>query len=274
MRDNGYVEGQSFDMAERFAEGDYTRLATGAEELVSLKPGVIVALDPTAAAVVKKGTSAIPIVAPILVEPVNQGLIESYARPGGNVTGISISVKGLRAKIVELVRELVPSATAVGLLFNPTNAGNLFSRQEVEAAGKAGGMKIVSAGVTAPAEVEPAFDVLVGARVEAVIVIGDPMLIGDRAHVAGLAVAARLPTLSNLRQFAEAGCLITYGVDPAQNYRRAAHFVDKILKGAKPADLPVEFPTRIEMVINLKTAKAIGLTFPPSLLARADEVIE
>ena len=274
MHDHGYMEGQGFDITLRFADDDYSRLTALAQELVSLNPDVIVPIEPVAAGAVKHATSTIPIVAPLLVDPINLGLIESYARPGGNVTGISISVQGLRGKLVEITRELVPKVATIGILFNPTNPGNLASREDIEAAGAASGVAIVVVGVAGKIDLDPAFHALTAAQVEGVIVLGDAMLVGERARIAGLAAAAHLTTLSNTRAFVEAGCLLSYGVNLQRNERRAAYFVDKILKGAKPADLPVEVPTKLELVVNLQTAKALGFVVPTSILLRADEVIE
>jgi putative tryptophan/tyrosine transport system substrate-binding protein len=274
MRDHGYVEGQSFDFIVRFADADRARLATAVEELLSLKPDVIVAIDPVAAGAVKKATSAIPIVASILIDPVNQGLIASYARPGGNLTGIANVVQGLNGKIIEIARELVPSAAAIGLVYNPTNPNHTTGRPEFEAAATASGVKVILAAVAAQSDFDQAFGALAGAGVQAVVIIADPMFLGECQRIAALAEAAHLPTISNSPDFVEAGCLISYGVDQLATARRAALFVDKILKGAKPADLPVEFPTKVDLVVNLKTAKTLGIAVPPSIMLRADRVIE
>jgi putative tryptophan/tyrosine transport system substrate-binding protein len=274
MRDAGYVEGEGFDFAFRFADGDLTKLTADAEELVSLKPDVIVPIDPVATGAVKKATSTIPIVAPILVDPVNQGLIASYSRPGGNLTGVANIVPGLWGKVVEIAHELVPTAATIGLLFNPANPTHVHVRPEIESAGVASGVKIVAAGAAATTELDPAFKALVAAGVQAVLVIADPLFLGETVRISALALGVHLPTLSNAREFVEAGGLISYGISLAANEHQSASFVERILRGAKPADLPVEFPTKIEMVVNLKTARALGLTVPPTLLASADEVIE
>ena len=274
MRDHGYVEGQHYEIAYHFADDDFARLPALAEELVELKPDVIVASNTTAALAAKKATQSIPIVATLLSDPVNLGLVASYGRPGGNVTGILTLVEGLSGKQVEIALELIPAATKLGVLFNPTNPVATAQRQEIEAAGAAKGIKVVAAEARTKGDLDPAFTSLIAAAVQAVIVVRDTLLVGERVHVAELAAAAHLPTVSSIPEEVKAGGLIAYGISIRANLHRAAYFVDKILKGAKASDLPVEFPTKFELVINLKSAKALGLTVPPTLLTRADEVIE
>jgi putative tryptophan/tyrosine transport system substrate-binding protein len=274
MRARNEVEGQSFDITYRFADEDNARLTALVEDLVRLNADVIVASQTSAALAAKKATQSIPIVAALLDDPVRMGLIASYARPGGNLTGIAVNVEGLNTKQVELVSELVPGVAAVGLLVNPTNPTDLTQRQDIEAAGAAQGFKMTVAEASAKDDLDQAFRSLSDAGVQAVIVLRDAMMVGERRRVAALALAAHLPTVFGIHEHVEAGGLISYGVSVHANFRRAAYFVDTILRGAKPADLPVEFPTELEMSINLKTAKALGLAVPPSLLARADEVIE
>jgi putative ABC transport system substrate-binding protein len=274
MRDLGYVERQGFNIAYNFADGDYTRLTGLAAELESLKPEVILAAEPPAAGAAARATSSTPIVSPILFDPVKVGLVASYARPGRNVTGILVSVQGLLGKEIELLREVVPGATTIGVLFNPANPSSVGSRQEVDAIGRTNGLKIILAEASAKTDLDSAFDSLVAANVQVVLVVADPMFISQRERIASLAAAAHLPTISNAREFVEAGALMNYGVSLSANFYRAAYFVDKILKGDRPADLPVEFPTKIEMIINLKTAKALGIDIPASVKVLADEVIE
>jgi ABC-type uncharacterized transport system substrate-binding protein len=274
MRDHGYVEGQSYDIAYRFADDDAARLPALAEELVQLKPDVIVASNTTAALAAKKATQSIPIVIPILAGAVNLGLVTSHARPGGNVTGILAFIDGLPGKQVEIALELIPTATKLGVLFNPTNPAGTAQRQEIEAAGAAKGIKVVAAKARTKGDLDPAFTSLTAAGVQVVIVVRDTLLLGERVHIAELAAAAHLPTVAGIAEHAKAGGLIAYGISTPANVRRAAYFVDKMLKGAKASDLPVELPTKVELVINLKTAKALGLSIAPSLLSRADEVIE
>jgi putative tryptophan/tyrosine transport system substrate-binding protein len=274
MRDLGYVEGQGVDLAYRFADGNYAALPALAAELASLKPDVIVAAEPPAALAAKNATSSIPIVSPILVDPVKLGLVASYRRPGGNVTGILVRVEGLMGKQLELLRELVPGAATIGVLVNPKNASGVLSQQDLEAAGSTTGIKMITAEAATTTDLDAAFKALIAAGTQALVVVADPMFISQRERIGSLAAAAYLATISNAREFVEVGALVAYGVSLAANFHRATYFVDKILNGAKAADLPVEFPTKIEMVLNLKTAKALGLTIPPTLLARADEVIE
>jgi ABC-type uncharacterized transport system substrate-binding protein len=199
---------------------------------------------------------------------------ELGARPGSTVTGTLTQVDGLMGKQVELVRELIPHATTVGVLLDPQNQTHAGLRNEIEAAASAAGIKVVAASASSKAEIAPAFQKLSQAGAQAVIVPRDGLFLAESGRITELARAARVPTAHSLREETEAGGLISYGVNVPANFRRAAYFVDKILKGAKPADLPIEFPTRLELVINLKTAKALGLEVPPSLLSRADEVIE
>jgi putative tryptophan/tyrosine transport system substrate-binding protein len=208
------------------------------------------------------------------VEPVGLGLIKSDAKPTGNVTGLLASLPGLPAKQLELVRDLLPGATRIGLLVNPINVSDLSQRQEIQAAGAAMAVTLIPVETRTPEDLDSAFPALARERADVVIVLRDPLFFTRRRTLAAAALASRLPTIYSLREHVDDGGLISYGIDISQNYRRAADYVAKILKGAKPGDLPVEFPTKLELVINLPTARALGLVVPPSLLARADEVIE
>ena len=274
MRDLGYVEGQNVDFAYRFGNFDRARVPALADELVRLNPHLIFAADPIAVLVVKSAAPATPIVCALLIDPIKAGLARSLARPSGTVTGTLTQVDGLMGKQVELVRELMPHVTTIGVLVDPPNQTHAGLRHEIEAAASAAGIKVVGASSSSKAEIAPAFQKLSQAGAQAVIVPRDGLFLAESERIAELARAARLPTAHSLREETEAGGLISYGVNVPANFRRAAYFVDKILKGAKPADLPIEFPTRLELIINLKTAKALGLEVPASLLARADEVIE
>ena len=274
MRDLGYVEGQNIEIAYRFGNFDRARVPALAEELVRLSPHLILAADPIAVLVVKSAAPATPIVCALLIDPIKGGLARSLARPAGTVTGTLTQVDGLMGKQVELVRELMPHATTVGVLVDPPNQTHSGLRHEIEAVASAAGMKVFAASASSQAEIAPAFQKLSQAGVQAVIVPRDGLFLAERERIAELARAARLPTAHSLREETEAGGLISYGVNVPANFRRAAYFVDKILKGAKPSDLPIEFPTRLELIINLKTAKSLGLEISPTLLARADEVIE
>jgi putative tryptophan/tyrosine transport system substrate-binding protein len=274
MRDLGYVEGQNVEIAYRFGNFDRARLAALAEELLRLSPHLIFAADPISVLVVKSAAPTTPIVCALLIDPVKGGLARSLARPGGTVTGTLTQVDGLMGKQVELVRELMPNATKVGVLVDPPNQTHAGLRHEVEATASAAGIKVVASSASSKEEIAPAFQKLSQAGVQAVIVPRDGLFLAESELIAELAQAARMPTTHSLREEAEAGGLISYGVNVTANFRRAAYFVDKILKGGKPGDLPIEFPTRLELIINLKTAKAIGVDVPWFLQQRADEVIE
>jgi putative ABC transport system substrate-binding protein len=239
-----------------------------------LQPDVIVAIDPPAALAAKKATASLPIVAAILNDPVRLGMIESYARPGGNVTGILSQVEGLPGKQVEIARELVPGLTVLGVLVNPANATHGYQRQEIEAAATSSGIKIVAVEARSKADLEPAFKALHAAGVRAGVVLRDFLFVEEFRSIAELATTLKLATIASQNTYVEVGGLVSYGVDDSENHRRAADFVDRILKGGKPADLPVEFSTKLVTSINMRTAKALDLTIPPTLLARADKVIE
>ncbi len=274
MRDLGYVEGRDFDVAYRFSEGYQDRLPALAEELVQLRPHVILASAVVAAAAARQATSSIPIVCPALADAVHLALVVSEARPGGNVTGIEPYVAGLPAKQMELAREIVPGASSVGLLTNMKDPKAPPQMQELEATARALEVKMLSADANQPEDLDDALQTLARARVDVVIVLQTSMLISENARIAQSALAKRLPTVYGYREHVVAGGLISYGVDLRWCFHRGAYFVDKILHGIPAGELPVEFPTKVLLSVNLKTAKALGLTVPPTLLARADEVIE
>jgi putative tryptophan/tyrosine transport system substrate-binding protein len=274
MRELGQIEGRDFEMVYRSANLQVERLPKAAEELVQLNPDIIVAPATLQAVAAKKATDTIPIVVPVLADPVGLGFVASEARPGGNVTGIAPYVKGLPAKQLELAREVVPGARRIGLVDDVNDPKAHPQRREIEATGKELEIKIVPAEVRTAGDIGSAYDALAAGGVEVVIVEQSNMLVVLRKQIAEAAAAKRLPTVYGYREHVEAGGLISYGVNLNSCFHRAAYYVDRILKGTKPGDLPVEFPTRIELVINLKTAKTLGLEIPPTLLARADEVIE
>jgi putative tryptophan/tyrosine transport system substrate-binding protein len=274
MRELGYVEGRDYAFEDRYADGDVTRLSLLAEVLVRLKPDLIVAGPTVAVLAAKQATANIPIVGVNLNDPVGMGLVASEARPGTNVTGILVLVEGLAGKQVEIALDLVPGANKIGVLVNVNNPSNLSQRREVEAAAAKIGVSMATVEARAADDIGSAFQLFVRERASIVVVLGDAMFLDARRRIAAFALASRLPTVHGFREHVEDGGLVSYGIDVRQNYRRAAYFVDRILKGEKPGDLPVEFPTKLGLVINLTTAKAIGLTVPPALLARADEVIE
>jgi putative tryptophan/tyrosine transport system substrate-binding protein len=221
----------------------------------------------------RAASATVPIVCPLLENPVRLGLVASENRPGGNVTGLLRYVDGLAGKHVELARELIPGIIRIGLLVNPGNP-DASPRRDVEAAASALAVNIVPVEASTPNDLDAAFQKLVSERVPAVIVVHDTIFFVERRRIVTLAAAARLPTIWSDRQFAKEGGVLSYGIDEADSFRRAAGYVVKILRGARPGDLPVELPVKFELVISLKTAKALGLEVPPTLLARADEVIE
>ena len=274
MHDLGYLEGRDFEIAYRYANGYAERLPVLAEELVRLKPNVILAAATGQAVAARKATATIPIVTPALADAVHLRLVASDARPGGNVTGITPYVAGLPAKQMELTREIVPGAGRIGVVndMNDPKAGPQWL--ELEAAGRDLGVTVAAAEVRSPDELDRAFQALAKERLDAVIVLQTSMLLSERRKIAGLAAATRLPAIYGYREHVVDGGLISYGVDLRDCFRRSAAYVRKILNGTAPGDLPIEFPTKLELIINLKTAKALGLEVAPTLLARADEVIE
>ena len=274
MRDLGYVDGQQFDIAYRFADGYVERLPTLADEMVRLNPSVILAPASGPAVAARKATATIPIVTPALADAAHLGLIANEARPGGNVTGISPYVAGLPAKQLELAREIVPGAGSIGVLANLTDAKAPPQLQELKGGGQQLGINVVAAEADTPDDVDGAVRMLASQRVGVMIVLQTSMLLSERRKIATLVAMAQIPTVYGYREHVDAGGLISYGVDLRACFRRGAYFVDKILHGTAPGNLPVEFPTKLELVINLKAARALDLTVSPSLLARADEVIE
>ena len=274
MRELGYVEGNNFDIVYRYSEGYQDKLPTLAQELVQLKPNVIVASAMISAVAAKNATSTIPIVSPGLADAVRLGLIASEARPGGNVTGLEPYVAGLPAKQMELAREIVPSAIRVGLLTDVKDQKVIPQIHELEAAGRALEVKVVAADASRPEEIDGALQTLANEHVEVVIVLQTSMLVSESQRIATLALAKKLPTVYGYREHVVAGGLISYGVDLRWTFHRSAYFVDKILHGATPSDLPVEFPTKMWLAANFKTARALSITVPQTLLVRTDEVIE
>src|SRR5262245_24751024 len=274
LQELGYVEGRNIDIVYRYADGAQEPLPPLADELVRLKPDVIVTGSTNATLAVKQATATIPIVCTVLTDPVAFGFVESQARPDGQVTGILTTLEGLTGKQMELLLELVPGATRIGMTLNTRNQTHTLYQREVKAAANALGVTLVPVDIRAANELNAAFQTVVRERVELVLMLGDALIMTERRQIADLATAAQLPSMYAYREYAVAAGLISYGINMRESNRRAAAYVDKILKGSKPGDLPVEFPTKLEMVINLKTAKALGITIPPLVLARADEVIE
>ncbi len=273
LRDLGYIEGQTIAIEYRWAEGSPARLPSLAAELVQLKVDVIVTQGELATRAVKEATSTIPIVMAFSGDPVQAGLVASLGRPGGNVTGQSSLVPELTAKRLQLLKEVVPKVSRVAILFNP-NLSIALSVKEAQAAARTLGLKVHPVEVRTPDELGRAFDTITKERAQALLLFGDPFTITHERRILDLAAKRRLPTISVFKEFADRGGLMSYGPNLLDSFRRAATYVDKILKGTKPADLPVEQPTRFVLAINMKTAKALGLTIPPSVLIRADQVIQ
>jgi putative ABC transport system substrate-binding protein len=270
----GYVEGKNMIVEYRYADGKFDRLPDLAKELATLKVDVIVTGGPTATRPAKKATATIPIVMAQDTDPIGNGFVESLARPGGNITGLSNYHPDLTGKQLELLKEIVPKLTRVAVLGNSKEPGNVQAIQETKLAGTGLKLQLRYLDVQNPHEIKNAFEAAIKERADALLILSSPLATSHRTELAQLALKNRLPTMYQVSESVEAGGLMTYGVSTADLWRRAATYVDKILRGAKPADLPVEQPTKFELVINLKTAKQIGLTIPPTVLARADRVIK
>ena len=274
LRELGYVEGRNITTESRNAGGKNERLRSLAEELVGLQVDVIVTVNTQAAQAAKKATSAIPIVMTRVADPVKSGLVSSLSRPGGNITGLSFLPEVLSAKQLQLVKEALPRASRVAAMWHAGNPGAPITVNGMEAASAQLGLQLLRVSVQAPGDFLGAFETVSRGRAEALVVVDDAQVTRYRVEILRLAGKHALPVISFYKPFVEAGGLLAFGASTHEMYRRAADYVDKILRGAKPADLPVEQPTKFELVINLKTAKALGITIPPSLLARADQVIE
>jgi putative tryptophan/tyrosine transport system substrate-binding protein len=274
LRELGYVEGKNIVIEQRYADGKFDRLPALAAELVRLKVDIIVTAGPQATGPAKQATSTIPIVMAQDPDPVGNGFVASLARPGGNITGLATFAPELSGKQLELLKETVPKLSRVAVFGTSINPGNAQNLKEVELAAKAFGVKLQYLDVLSPKDFETAFRAASKGLADAVLMLPGSVLGLQRAQLADLAVKGRLPTIYPQAEFTEAGGLMYYGTNTPDLFRRAATFVDKILKGAKPADLPVEQPKQFEFTINLKTAKQIGLRIPPSVLARADRVIK
>jgi putative tryptophan/tyrosine transport system substrate-binding protein len=272
LRDLGYVEGKNIVIDYRYAEGKFDRFPELAAELVRLKVYVIVAVSTVAARAAKNATRTIPIVA-LSGDPVETGLVASLARPGGNVTGLASLAPELSTKRLELLKEIVSKVSLVAVLWNPNGPAPVLAFKETQLAAKRLGLLLQSLEVRGPDDFESAFGGAIRERASALLVISDPLTNTHQRRIVELAAKNRLPAIYPIREFVQAGGLMAYAPDRLEQYRRVAYYVDKILKGAKPADLPVEQPTKFEFVINLKAAKQIGLTIPPNVLARADKVI-
>jgi putative ABC transport system substrate-binding protein len=273
LRERGWIEGRNIAIELRWAEGKNERYADIAAEFVRLNVDVIVTTGTAAVVAAKQATSVIPIVFTSAGDPVATGLVASLARPGGNVTGLSNQLPDLAGKRLELLREIIPDLHRLAILTNVGNPIGALETGEVQAAARTLGLEILPLEIRRAEDIGPAFEALKD-RADALYVVAEPLLSGNHVRISTLALGARLPTLLGIRDYVEAGGLVSYGPNTPDLFRRAADLVDKILRGAKPKDIPVEQPAKFDLVINLTTAKALGLTIPPTLLARADEVIE
>jgi putative ABC transport system substrate-binding protein len=277
LRERGYVEGQNIVIEYRSADGKIERLPGLAIELVRLKVDLIIAGNTPMARAAQQATTSIPIVGSVMGDPVGDGLVASLARPGGNITGLTFLGPELVPKRLGLLKEALPRVSRVAALWHPGSFGDRTIRdmlKETEAAARTLGVQLQLVEVRGPDDFDRAFSTMTKERTEALVQVPSTMLFNERRHIVALVTKHRLPSMFHAREFVELGGLISYGASITDLYRRAATYVDKILKGARPADLPVEQPTKFELVINLKTAKALGLTIPQSLLLRADEVIQ
>jgi putative tryptophan/tyrosine transport system substrate-binding protein len=274
LHDAGYVEGQNIAIEYRWAQGKPERFPDLAAEMVRLKVDVIVTGVDRSTQAAQAATRSIPIVMAIASDPVALGFVASLARPGGNITGLSLQFQDLPGIRLQLLREAVPKAKRVAILWDPTEPGRRDTVRQAAVAARGLGLELQALEVRSPAELDSAFTNMTRGAAAAVLVLESARFGAQRRRIAELTLTSRLPAMCVQRRYAEDGCLMSYGASFTDLYRRAASFVDKILKGAKPADLPVEQPTTFELIINLKTARALGLTIPPSLLARADQVIE
>ena len=274
LHELGYREGQNMTLAYRSAEGRPEQLAPLAMELVRAHPDVLIAgFGTLAAQAAQAATTTIPIVFTNLGDPVGAGLVASLGRPGGNVTGLTDQARDLPGKRLQLLQELTPGTQVIAVLMNPDTPFTALALKEAQTAAEAVHLRLVVLEARTADQVAGRFEAAIAAGAGGLLVLEDPLTYSLRRHLAELAAQFRLPTVYGYRDFAEAGGLMSYGTDRRQMYRRAAEYVDKILNGAKPADLPVEQPTTFELVLNLKTAQALGLTIPPTLLFQADEII-
>jgi putative ABC transport system substrate-binding protein len=275
MRDLGYEEGRDYRLELRWGEGRLERMPALAAELVKLKVRIIVASSSPSVLAAKDATRAIPIVMPTSSDPVAEGLAASLARPGGNITGISTMAPELGAKRLEMLRQVLPKRShSVGVLWNPAYKGMGARYQEARSAGSAVGVDVRSIEVRDSREMEAAFDSVVRDRPDGLLLLADPLTMSLRARIVEFAREKKLPAIYETREFADAGGLMSYGPNISEQSRRSAYYVDRILKGAKPGDLPIEQPTRIELIVNLRTARALGITIPQAILSNADQVIE
>ena len=274
LREQGYVEGQNIVVEPRWAQGSYDRYAELVAELIRLKVDVLVTVGAAGSQAAKHATKTIPIVMTVVNDPLGGGLVESLAHPGGNLTGLSMMAPDLVGKQLQVLTEIVPKLSRVALLTNPASPGTAAMLRVAEAVAQTQGLRLQVLEARTPQEIDQAFVAMSKERAGALVVLAESVFTNQAKQIADQAVKMRLPSIFGLKEHVDAGGLVVYGADPIDMERRAATFVAKILKGAKPADLPVEQPSKLELIINLKTAKAIGLTIPHPVLVRADQVIQ
>ena len=275
MREHGWVDGQNVSIEARFAEGNVDRLPALVTEMIRLKVDLIVTTSSATTWVVKDATNSIPIVMAVSADALGEGLVTSLAHPGGNITGMTFLVgPEIAGKQLDLLKEVAPAASRIAVLANPTNRSHRTLTRELKAAARVLGMQLQVFDARSPDQLDSAFAAMTRERAEALLVLTDSMFVGERQRVADLAARNRLPAMYYQREFVDAGGLVSYGASLSAIFRHAATHVDKILRGAKPGDLPVEQPTKFELVINRKAAKGLGITIPNALLVRADEVIQ
>jgi putative ABC transport system substrate-binding protein len=274
LHDHGYVEGRNLVVEYRWAEGEYGRFPALIAELLALKVAVIVTAGTPAALAVKKATRSVPLVMIAVGDPVGTGIVPSLSQPGGNITGVTSIAPEMEGKRLELLREVVPSVSSIAVLWNAANPIQVIQEKQVRASAHVLKMKVLSRPVHTKEEIDEALGTIVRERPDALLVLADRLLLHHRAYLMDFAIHQRLPGVHAYRELIEAGGLMSYGPSYEDMHRRAAYFIDRVLKGANPGDLPVERPSKYDLVINLKTAKALGVTIPQSVLLRATEVIQ
>ena len=274
LADNGLIEGKGYVLDVLWAEGEYGRFPALAANAVKQNPSLILATTIAAVRAAQRASSTIPIVMTTINDPVGAGLVASLARPGGNTTGIANLSEDVTPKVLEILRTVIPTATRIAALFNPANPSNLAMLDKIHTYARNVGVAVQPLELEAPGQLPRVFDTIIGQRPDALLVINDASILDLRERAMGLALQHRLPVASSFPEFTDAGAIAGYGPPRLELYRRSAYYVKRILDGAKPADLPVEQPTKIELSINLKTARALGIAIPDALLARADRVIE
>ena len=274
LRELGYVEGRNIQIEVRWGEGKLERMSALAAELVKMNVDVIVAVSSPSVVAAKNATKTIPIVMPFSSDPVGDGLVSSLARPGGNITGLSLMAPELAAKRLQLLKEVFPKVRPVAALWNPDYAGMAARLRQTQGAAPSVGMEVISVEIRDSRELERALEALDRQRPSAIFLLADPLTMSQRLRIVEFAAEERIPAIYEVSQFVDAGGLMSYGPNTDELMRRSATYVDRILKGAKPAELPIEQPAKFELVINLKTAKALGITLPQSVLLQADRIIE